>query len=283
MGGQNLPEAPEELTAEALTRRLRGLQSQDSVEAPSTSSRGAMEQQSSHSRTDIRSKRTNVDELVSNKQESNVATTSIQAEIHSPTANGGLLIAEPEVVKKKVSIADPNFIAPLKEEESHQKKKKKLSKKTKKEKKTKFSETAENKDVDTSLIELEKKIQEEYSKVPERKSEKEPGNDGGLLTSSYENKSKVKKKSLSFRRNNSNSTKPALDLDTMWKQEEEKVLGLVKGFSPKPEFQPRCITINTSDGNSSPPSENLSDEETYLWLNVNWGPIVNAMLCKFQY
>ena len=262
MGGQNLPEAPEELTAEALTRRLRGLQSQDSVDAPSISSRGAMDQ-SSQSWADARSKKINVDESVSHKQESDVAKTTIQAEIHSPTANGGLLIVEPEVVKKKVSIVDPNSIAPLKEEESHQKKKKKLSKKSKKEKKTEFSEAAENKVVDTSLIELEKKIQEEYSKVPERKSEKEAENEGGLLTSSYETKSKVKKKSLSFRRNN--GTKPALDLDSMWRQEEEKVLGhQSKGFSPKPEFQPRGITINTSDGNSSSPSENLSDEETYL-------------------
>ena len=162
-----------------------------------------------------------------------------------------------------MSIVDADTTTPLKEEESYQKKKKKLSKKSKKEKRTEVSKAEENKVVDNSLIELEKKIQEEYVKVPERKSEKEEDNVKGPMTSSFEEKSKIKKKSLSFRR--SNSSKPALDLDAMWRQEEEKALGLVKGYSPvKPEFQPRGITINTSDGNSSPPSENLSDEETYL-------------------
>ena len=262
MGGQNLPEAPEELTVEALTRRLRGLQSQESVDAPSTSSRSTMEQ-SSQNRTAVQFK-TKVEESVSqsHRQENDVATTTIAAEIHSPTANGVLLRVEPEVVKKKVSIVDPNSITPLNEEDTLTKKKNKLSKKKKKEKKPEFSESIENKVVDDGMTELERKIQEEYVKVPERKSEKEGGNEKALSTSSFESKSKHKKKSLSFRRNN--STKPALDLDTMWRQEEEKALGLVKGFSPKPEFQPRSITIQTSDGNSSPPSENLSDEETYL-------------------
>ena len=264
MGGQNLPEAPEELTAEALTRRLRGLQTQDSVDTPSTSSWNTVEQ-SSQNRAAVKFK-TNVDEPESHRQESGAGTTTITADIHSPTtdkANGGLLLVKPEVVKKKVSIVDADTTTPLKEEESYQKKKKKLSKKSKKEKRTEVSKAAENKVVDNSLIELEKKIQEEYVKVPERKSEKEEDNVKGPMTSSFEEKSKLKKKSLSFRR--SNSSKPALDLDAMWRQEEEKALGLVKGYSPvKPEFKPRGITINTSDGNSSPPSENMSDEETYL-------------------
>ena len=262
MGGQNLPEAPEELTVEALTRRLKGLQSQESVDAPSTSSRSTMEQ-SSQNRTAVQFK-AKEDESVSqsHRQENGVATTTIAAEIHSPTSNGVLLRVEPEVVKKKVSIVDPNSITQLNEDDTLTKKKNKLSKKKKKEKKPEFFESIGNKVVDDGMTELERKIQEEYVKVPERKSEKEGGNDKALSASLFEAKSKVKKKSLSFRRNN--STKPALDLDTMWRQEEEKALGLVKGFSPKPEFQPRSITIQTSDGNSSPPSENLSDEETYL-------------------
>ena len=268
MGGQNLPEAPgpEELTAEALTRRLRGLQTQDSVDTPSTSSWNTVEQ-SSQNRTAVKFK-TNVDEPELHRQESGAGATTITADIHSPStekANGGLLLVQPEVVKKKVSLFDADSITPLKEEESSQKKKKKLSKKSKKEKRTEVSKASENKGVDKSLIDLERKIQEEYVKVPERKSEKEGENVKSLMPSSIEEKSKIKKKSLSFKR--SNSSKPALDLDTMWRQEEEKALGLVKGkgYSPvKPEFQPRGITINTSDGNSSPPSENLSDEETYL-------------------
>ena len=251
MAGQNLPEAPEELTVEALTRRLKGLRTQDSVDTPSISSRNNVEQ----NRPEVKFRTTEV-----HRQESG-GTTTVMADIHSPANRdeGSRLMVESEV-RKKVSIADPDSFVPSTEEESDQKKKNKRSKKTKKERKPETSE--EINVVDNGLIELEKKIQQEYIKVPERKSEREVENEIGLSPSPHEAKTKIKKKSLSFKR--SNSSKPALDLDTMWRQEEEKALGLVKGFSPKPEFQPRSITIQTSDGNSSPTSENLSDEETYL-------------------
>merc|ERR1711894_844387 len=127
----------------------------------------------------------------SHRQENGVATTTIAAEIHSPTSNGVLLRVEPEVVKKKVSIVDPNSITQLNEDDTLTKKKNKLSKKKKKEKKQEFSESIGNKVVDDGMTELERKIQEEYVKVPERKSEKEGGNDKALSASLFEAKSKV--------------------------------------------------------------------------------------------
>ena len=71
------------------------------------------------------------------------------------------------------------------------------------------------------MIELEKKIQEEYVKVPERLAENESEKE--RTTEIRKDKSIKKMKSLSFKR--SSRSKPALDLDSMWRQEEEKAMG----------------------------------------------------------
>ena len=117
MGGQNLPEAPEELTVEALSRRLRGIQNLDSVDKPRTA--------------DVKVK-IKVDNSVTERLKDDVTrTTTTTADIHSPSEghSANILKVEPQEKKKKVSIIDPDSIDPVKEEESYPRKKKKSSKK----------------------------------------------------------------------------------------------------------------------------------------------------------